>query len=399
VTHCSTANRSMLRSMHRLIVRPIRLFACSTRLKLHGCHYLVLVLFLFVKNATALTNTPEWPVTDFENSSIDHQEILSGGPPKDGIPAIDKPEFISVSDASEWLKDNEPVISLTVNETSRAYPLQILMWHEIVNDVVDGRPVSVTFCPLCNASIVFDRRVGDQVLDFGTTGRLRLSDMVMYDRQTESWWQQFTGTGIIGDMNEVVLKQIPSNIVSFADFKKHYKDGQVLSRNTGVRRNYGKNPYVGYDNIDSRPFLFRGEISDRLPAMERVLALHGDDSTLLFSLSTLSEAPLINTRFGAEPVAVFAFSSMASALDKGDISASRQIPSAAVYRAEIDGKELTFEMNDGIAVDRETSSSWNIFGVAESGQLAGTRLQQLDGGVHFAFAWLAFDPDAEIFSP
>ena len=146
--------------------------------------------------------------------------------------------------------------------------------------------MAVTFCPLCNASIVFDRRVDEQVLDFGTTGRLRRSDMVMYDRQTESWWQQFTGTGIIGDMNSVVLKQLPSHIVSFADFKKHHKNGEVLSRETGLRRNYGENPYVGYDNIDSRPFLFRGEISDRLPAMERVLALRNDESTLLFALST-----------------------------------------------------------------------------------------------------------------
>ena len=359
----------------------------------------LVLLTLFAKNSWALSNDSEWPNTDFENSSIDHSEILSGGPPKDGIPAIDEPAFVSIASAAEWLKDDEPVISFTVNNTARAYPLQILMWHEIVNDVIDGQPVAVTFCPLCNASIVFDRRVDDQVLDFGTTGKLRRSDMVMYDRQTESWWQQFTGTGIIGDMNGVVLKQLPSHIVSFADFRKHHKNGEVLSRETGLRRNYGENPYVGYDNINSRPFLFRGEISDRLPAMERVLALRNDKSTLLFALSTLTEQPLINTSFGEQPVAVFAFSTVASALDKQSIATSRKIPAAAVYQAEVDGRALTFEIKNGTAVDRETNSSWNIFGVAESGELVGKKLQQLDGGVHFAFAWLAFDPDADIFKP
>ena len=361
--------------------------------------FCLVLLTLFAKNGFALSNDSEWPNTDFENSSVDHSEILSGGPPKDGIPAIDEPAFISIESAAEWLKDDEPVIAFTVNKTSRAYPLQILMWHEIVNDVIEGQPVAVTFCPLCNASIVFDRRVDEQVLDFGTTGRLRRSDMVMYDRQTESWWQQFTGTGIIGDMNSVVLKQLPSHIVSFADFKKHHKNGEVLSRETGLRRNYGENPYVGYDNIDSRPFLFRGEISDRLPAMERVLALRDDESTLLFALSTLTEQSLINTSFGEQPVAVFAFSYVASALDKQDIATSRRIPAAAVYQAEVEGRSLTFELKDGVAIDRETNSSWNIFGIAESGELAGKKLQQLDGGVHFAFAWLAFDPKADIFKP
>jgi len=274
------------------------------------------------------------------------------------------------------------VIALTVNQVSRAYPLQILMWHEIVNDEIGGQPVAVTFCPLCNASIVFDRRLDDQILDFGTTGRLRLSDMVMYDRQTESWWQQFTGTGIIGDLNGEVLTQLPSHIVSFADFKKHHPRGEVLSQETGFTRKYGENPYVGYDNIDSRPFLFRGEISDKLPAMERVLALRNDQSTLLFPLSNLEEELLIQTSFGELNVAVFAFSRMASALDGQNIAGSRMIPAAAIYRSEIDGKPLTFDLVDGVAVDRETKSQWSIFGIAEKGELAGKKLEQLDGGVH-----------------
>lgn len=359
----------------------------------------LLVTLVAGQNVLALDNSGEWPKTDFTNSSVDFSEILSGGPPKDGIPSIDNPKFVDIADASEWLGENEPVIALSIGKTAKAYPLQILTWHEIVNDTIEEVPVSVTFCPLCNASIVFDRTIDGIVYDFGTTGRLRRSDMVMYDRQTESWWQQFTGEGIIGDMNGVKMKQIPSHIVSFDNFKQTYPDGQVLSKDTGVMRTYGRNPYEGYDNIDSSPFLFRGKTDDRLPPMERVLALNKDNATLLFGLSTLKEQPVINTEFSALPVAVFSFESMNSALDKAKISESRLIPSAAIYSAVVDDKKLKFSLKDGNAVDAETGSVWNIFGMAESGPLKGKKLEQLDKGVHFAFAWFAFDPEAEVFKP
>lgn len=354
---------------------------------------------LYSAAVSALDNNAEWPITDFDNSSVDFSEILSGGPPKDGIPSIDDPKFIDIDNATEWLQKDEPVIVVSGGKSSKAYPLQILTWHEIVNDEIDGTAISVTFCPLCNASIVFDRTIEGVVHDFGTTGRLRLSDMVMYDRQTESWWQQFTGTGIIGKMNGVKLVQIPSHIVSFESFKQHHPEGMVLSRDTGINRDYGRNPYPGYDNINSSPFLFRGKTDDRLPPMERVLTLSSEGSTLLFDLPTLKKQPVLNTTFEDTSVAVFSFTSMNSALDKSRINQSRLIPSAAIYDANIDGKTLTFELQDGRAVDKETGSSWTLFGVAESGPLSGKKLKQLDGGVHFAFAWFAFDPEAEVFTP
>ena len=134
-----------------------------------------------------------WPNTDFSISNVDPSEIMSGGPGRDGIPPIDDPQFAKITEISA-LADTEPVIGLVLNGEERAYPLNILMWHEIVNDEVGGIPVAVTFCPLCNAAIVFDRRVDGKILDFGTTGNLRHSDLIMWDRQTESWWQQFSGT-------------------------------------------------------------------------------------------------------------------------------------------------------------------------------------------------------------
>jgi hypothetical protein len=141
----------------------------------------------------------EWPHTDFSQHSVNYDEIFSGGPPKDGIPAIDRPSFIPVKEAED-LAPREPVISIEAGGEARAYPLRIMIWHEIVNDIVGGTPIAVTWCPLCNSSIVFDRRVAGRTLSFGTTGKLRNSDLVMYDRETESWWQQFSGECIVGGL-------------------------------------------------------------------------------------------------------------------------------------------------------------------------------------------------------
>jgi len=201
-------------------------------------HALRLIGFLFAFAAPAALaqfawDKSEWPKTDFSRRTVELAEIQSGGPPKDGIPAIDRPKFVSPQLARTWLGAREPVIALRLEGEARAYPLQVLMFHEIVNDLVRAVPVTVTFCPLCNASIVFDRRVGPEVLDFGTTGRLRKSDLVMYDRQTESWWQQFTGKGIVGRYAGTTLRRIPSEIVSFEEFATAYPRGKVLSRAAG----------------------------------------------------------------------------------------------------------------------------------------------------------------------
>ena len=156
----------------------------------------------------------EFPKTNFDKRIVDLSEIMSGGPPRDGTPAVEEPRYTSTEDAGEWLDPDEPVIAAEIDGEARAYPLQILIWHEIANDSLGGTPIAVTFCPLCNSAIVFDRRLDGEVLDFGTTGRLRLSDLVMYDRQTETWWQQLTGTGLIGAHAGRELVRLPAAIVS-----------------------------------------------------------------------------------------------------------------------------------------------------------------------------------------
>ncbi|MGB1289069.1 MAG: DUF3179 domain-containing protein, partial [Aggregatilineales bacterium] len=204
---------------------------------------------------------PGFENTDFCNNNIESwDEIISGGPPKDGIPAVNDPDMESVEEASGWLVDRSPVIAVEIDGEARAYPQGILMFHEIANDEIAGVPVAVTFCPLCNSSIVFDRTVDGDVLTFGVSGRLRNSDMVMFDRQTDSWWQQFTGEGIVGDYTDTLLDIVPSQVIGFAQFAERYPDGQVMSR---TPRGFNRNPYTNYDQ-SPQPFLFLGQTDQRL---------------------------------------------------------------------------------------------------------------------------------------
>ncbi len=375
---------------------------CKTRPHAIGL-FVALLLCLGFSNTFAQSAgylpTGEFPKTDFDNHSIDIGRILSGGPPRDGIPSVDKPKFVTYEDALEWLAPNEPVISFANGNDARAYPLQILMYHEIVNDIVNESAVAVTFCPLCNASIVFERRVDDLILDFGTTGRLFNSDLIMYDRQTETWWQQFTGKGVIGEFNQHVLTKLPSQIVSFESFMSNFPSGKVLSRDTGFSRPYGRNPYAGYDDINSNPFLFSGDPDDRLPPMERVLGIQNDDSSIVVPLSGLSEHPVYHLSEADQAIVIFNVAEMLSALDNTVIQKSRLIPSVAAFSPKVKGEELTFEIIDGVIKDQKTRSTWNMFGKATAGEYINEQLVQLDGGVHFAFAWLAFNSEAKIHNP
>ena len=290
------------------------------------------------------------------------------------------------------------MIVVAVADQTRAYPLQILMYHEIVNDHLNGKPLSVTFCPLCNASIVFERNLDGVVLDFGTTGRLRKSDLIMYDRQTESWWQQFTGTAIVGRHAGAVLKRYPASIVAYRDYKSAYPDGEVLSQDTGHRRPYGRNPYRGYDSIDDQPFLFKDPVDTRLPPMEYVLNISIDGVHRLYPFSSFEQSPVINDQVNGKPVVVFSRNGTYSALDGESIAGSRQMASATAFSRQAGERVLNFLLRDGRIVDDETGSSWNILGQAIDGPLTGHTLDSTPSGVHFAFAWLAFNPDSEIYA-
>ncbi|MBW8038872.1 MAG: DUF3179 domain-containing protein [Planctomycetes bacterium] len=336
--------------------------------------------------------------TNTEKRTIELNELISGGPGKDGIPAINKPKFVKPGKAVKWLKPVEPVISLVVNGRAKAYPLQILMWHEIVNDRIDGVPVTVSFCPLCYSANVFDRRVKEKEYTFGVSGMLRYSDMVMYDRQTESLWQQFTGQAIVGDMVGTSLKRIPAQIISFEQFKNIHKTGLVLSRDTGFRRNYGRNPYVGYDDIENKPYLYRGKEDPRLKPMEKLITVNINNISKAYPYSITRKKHVINDEVGGQKIVIFHDRGAASALDKAEIALSREDGSTGVFRRELTGQVLTFSRNDEKFVDDQTSSIWDITGQAIKGKLKGKKLSPVVHGDYFAFAWLVFKPQTKIYT-
>ncbi len=337
--------------------------------------------------------------TDFSRHTVPYSEILSGGVPKDGIPAIDAPAFISVAQAT-WLAPLEPVVRVTVGDSARAYPLQILTWHELVNDTLDGMPLVVSFCPLCNTAIVFERTVNGLVLDFGTTGRLRYSNLIMYDRQTETWWQQATGEGIAGQLAGTQLTFYPADLIAWEDFQAAHPQGEVLSRDTGHQRTYGQNPYAGYDNINASPFLYEGPPTPgTLSAMERVLTIERGGEAVAYAFRVLEQERVINDTVGDQAVAVFWTPGTASALDTGTLAEGRDVGSAAAYSREFDGQTLHFTFTGEQIVDDTTGSTWNQHGQAVSGDLAGAQLDPVVAINHFWFSWAAFKPDTRVYQP
>lgn len=351
-----------------------------------------------------------WPSTDFSQSSIDASEVFSGGPPPDGIPpyypanyvypddspvrAGSAPAFFveytdDYSETDTYLPDEQQVIAVEVDGDARAYPLLLLNNHEIVNTEIGGVPVAVTFCPLCNASVVFEREFNDQVFHFGVSGLLRNSDLVMWDHETQSWWQQFTGEAIVGELTGTQLVNVPSLVVSWGEFKAEFPDGLVLANQTG--RTTDRVSYAGYDAQGETP-LFAGEADPRLFATERVLGYFGPEGAVAYPFTSLAETQVVNDMIGETPSVVF--------WQTGSVSlftSSIETGSAAMYIAELeDGTPLSFYIDDNTIRDEQTDSAWNVFGRATEGELEGTELRQRLSYPHFWFAWAAFRPDTII---
>ena len=332
---------------------------------------------------------------------VDPDDIISGGPPPDGIPPIDEPKFLAPSDVT-FLEPQEPVIAVEVGGVAKAYPVRILMWHEIVNDDFDGTPVVVTYCPLCNTGIAYLRPTIDgELLDFGTSGKLYNSNLVMYDRQTNSYWPQAMGKAVVGPLTGEELEFVPARILSWADWSQAYPDGLVLSTDTGAQRDYGTNPYAGYDD-EARPFLFSGDIDPRLPAKEHVLGIAGEDRVIAFPYSELARlattgTTVIQGSFGGEQLVIFWQAGTVSALDAAQIPDSNDVGAAAAYVPVADGRRLTFVVRGGHIVDEQKGSRWSIDGRALDGPLAGTRLEVALAIDSFWFDWAAFHPETEVF--
>ncbi|NHZ70194.1 MAG: DUF3179 domain-containing protein [Proteobacteria bacterium] len=336
----------------------------------------------------------------FPEPLIDPADVLSGGPPPDGIPPIDNPEFISVADADDWLNDVEPVLVVDVEGDVRVYPIQIMMWHEIVNDTVGGRPLAVTYCPLCNSAISFERVVRGVETTFGTSGSLYNANLVMYDRATESLWNQLDGRAVIGVLTGDVLEQYPSSTMSWSTVKESRPDALVLDKDrTGASRRYGTNPYTGLDDPNGQPFLFNGEVDVRAKAMQRIVAIENENAAAAWTIDFLSgdaDAVATQAEFDGEPLAILWQAGEASALDTSEITAGRDVGTVGVFSAIVDDQELTFSVEGDTFVDDQTSSEWNILGEAVSGSLEGSRLEPVTFVRTFWFSWAAFRPDTDL---
>jgi uncharacterized protein DUF3179 len=345
-----------------------------------------------VSIANSTTNTesinPAYTlVGEDENRNIVPPElIVNGGPPPDGIPSIDNPKFIQIQKAEEFLEDSDLVVGLNINGDIRAYPLQILVWHEIVNDKVGNAPVAITYCPLCFTNQVFNRTMNDgQVLEFGTSGKLYNSNLVMYDRTTKSLWSQAMARGIGGTFAGIKLERIPFDVAYWKEWKQLYPDSKVLSTDTGSIRPYGADPYGDY--YTNGEILFPVSNSDdRLGLKEIIIGLENKGQYKAFKLQEIEDKKVINNQINGKPIVLFSLHPFM----------------ARVYDPVVNGQNLEFNYNikdkkDKKFVDKQTNSIWNFDGKSISGQMKGKQLTRLSFDEGFWFEWAAFHPKTELY--
>ena len=333
---------------------------------------------------------------DHPEPLVDLSQIRSGGPPPDGIPPLEDPAFEPAGEV-DWLPGVEPVLALEINGDARAYPLRIMTWHELVNGTVGGVPVTVSYCPLCNSAVAYDRRVGERILDFGTSGELFNSSLVMYDRQTESLWSHYTGTAVAGHLTGTELDLIPVQTVSFETFLSTYPQGHILSLDTGHSRRYWENPYEFYDDPGGTPypFAFSGPYDERLDPMERVVTLRGGGEGAVIPYDLLAERRVVPFAFAGRELVALYEPGTASALDTGVIAEGRDVGATGVFVRSLGGQPLDLSAStDGGFVDAATGSVYDILGrPSPSGTGALEPVEHLDT---FWFAAAAFYSDAEI---
>lgn len=350
-------------------------------------------------------NIPYKWETDTLNKTLNLSEITVAVP-RNTFPAIDYPNFIGKTEGLNSFFKHEPVISVYIKGEAKAYPLNMLTMHEISNDSLGGIPILPTYCPLCNSSMVYDRRLThkgkEYLLDFEVSGMLRNSDMIMADKQTETWWQQLMGTGLVGVLAGADLTIIPSMVISVNDFFERYPKGKILSPKTGTnaQSSYGKNPYVNYDSKDNLPYdmyFDLEKLDSRLLPMERIIDIKGTDGYKIYPFSIIAKKGVINDVYSGKNIVIFYKEGTVSVLDSKDISKSKAIGSATVFSSILEGKHLIFKKKNGVFIDTKTKSVWDITGRCIDGKLKGKILIPEAHSNHFAFAWLTFHPESEIY--
>lgn len=324
-------------------------------------------------------------------------DILSGGPAPDGIPPIENPKYISAGEADAFLSNNEFVLGITYDSISRAYPLQILVWHEIVNDEFNGKPLLITYCPLCFTGIAFEPFIGEEAVTFGTSGKLYNSDLVMYDRKTSSYWSQITGQSIRGELAGLVLKKVPIDTIRWGDWKEAHPDTEVLSRETGSIRPYGQDPYPGYYNGGGPIFPVESRDS-RLPEKAIVHGISIDGLARAYPEQSVADVGgIVNDVVGSLNLLIVQDPDQITQPEGGLSSRAVSSRVTRIFDRTVDGMLLDFEIVDGKLLDKQTGSEWSFDGLALSGSQEGKRLTRIPSTPEFWFAWSSFYPTTEIF--
>ncbi|MGI9534046.1 MAG: DUF3179 domain-containing protein [Thermodesulfobacteriota bacterium] len=262
-------------------------------------YLIVLITLLLTVTANSQNNFNGF---DVNNSIIPKNEILSGGPPKDGIPAILQPKFIT-ADKANWLKDNDFVAGISIKGEKRAYPVRILVWHELVNDNVGNVPILITYCPLCGSIIAFSRSPDKKELTFGVSGLLYQSDVLFYDHQTGSLWSQLEMKAISGKYVNTDLEVIPYIFSTWKEWKENNPETLVLSKDTGHIRDYDRDPYTSYYSSKNIMFPVNNK-SERFHPKERVLVVISGDSSKAYPFKALSKRKIINDSIGDEKITI-----------------------------------------------------------------------------------------------
>ena len=337
--------------------------------------------------------------TDWRLTNIDLGELELGigrVDPRDAIPPIDQPEFESVDSAAIWLLADEPGALVQLDGEARFYPLSILHRHEVVNDQIAGVPIAMTYCPLCNTALAFDRRLDGVVLRMGVSGLLRNSDLVMWDDQSVSLWQQITGEAIVGAATGARLTPISTAIVSFGDFAAAFPDGLSLSQNTGFGIAYGAHPYRGYSSAEV-PFRYDGDVDPRYAALSRVVGVTVNSEAKAYPFEEIESLGVVNDVVGGEPIVVFWGGGTLDALDSDTVSSGRAIGTGVAYLSTVGDQTPSFSKIGDTWTDAETGSAWTLLGGAIEGPLTGQRLTTAVHRNEFWFAWGTFFPDSDVF--
>ena len=342
--------------------------------------------FVTITPTSSSVTIPEMGISELEimeTDGVKHliplEKIKGGGPPKDGIPSIDNPVFATVSD-SQFMSDSDTVIGLEINGQAKAYPLFILVWHEIVNDDVGGLPVSVTYCPLCYTNQVFERIIDGQEVEFGTSGKLYNSNLLMYDRLTESYWSQALGIAVKGELTGYQLDLVPFDVITWGDWKKLHPETLVLTTDTGHLRSYATDPYGNY--YTEPRIMFPVEYSDdRMHAKEIIIGFNLDETYKAYKQNDIESQTVINDSVGDTSIMLVSF----------------YPENSRAFERVIDGEVLEFEYSDGKLVDTLTNSEWNYDGLAISGKHEGTQLERLPIEPGFWFEWVAFHPNTLVY--